>query len=206
MPPRAKLASRWAEASFLQPPVPLPGASCAHCYVSADGAASPDAAPPRALGPPAASAPRSAPAWRTSRPRPNPGGLGASAGAPWCLPRACRARPAVAARDVPVMNKPAAPWRPLFPPGAAPKCLPRCPFARNRRPTGRGLLSPAACAAAWRLSRPLPRRSRRGLPPVSLRRAPSALHCGLGASVRARVAHLAPSARPWWPRRLGGRV
>ena len=89
--------------------------------------------PPHRLAPSALQQPRRL----GLRPRGAPRALGRTLVAsaprrarPGAQPRACRARPAVAARDVPVMNKPAAPWRPLFPPGAALKCMPRCPLAR----------------------------------------------------------------------------
>ena len=97
MPPRAILVvARRAVASCLQPPVPLlaPPAPKALSQPTGPAPCCRSASRPRPST--AASAPRSAPAWRTSRPRPYPGGLGASAGAPWSpaprLPRAPRSR------------------------------------------------------------------------------------------------------------------
>ena len=103
--PSRESVARRAEASCLPPPVRRPGASRAHCPVAADGACPQLRSAVRPRPSTAASAPRSAPARRTSRPRPNPGGLGASGARPGSLPRACRARPADAARDCPAAKQ-----------------------------------------------------------------------------------------------------
>jgi hypothetical protein len=133
--------------------------------------------PPHRLAPSALQQPRRLGLRPRGAPRAlgrGPGGLGASAGA---LPCACRARPAVAAFcDVPVMNKPAAPWRLLLPPGSALESV--CLHASACEPA-----SHWAEASLLQLPMPLPGASRadaallpQGPPPLAPSRlAPSAL-------------------------------